>query len=186
MAPPNTPYYTRDVAFSKMKKENFAFHSEPLKVYPQLEEIFNEKDKCDLTEVVIFPPEYCYIALPWGSPYKEAIAIAMRKAIQGGVVHYLDMLWEVPKPACAIKEEFISVDMDKISPAFLIVGMGVVLAVIVLVCEKIMKWRENIREKSAENRSEESAFEQEGNELNRIRDGDSVGSRAVTRQMWLN
>lgn len=38
-----------------------------------------------------------------------------------------------------IKEEFVSVDMEKISPAFLIVGMGIVLAVIMLICEKVTK-----------------------------------------------
>jgi hypothetical protein len=36
-----------------------------------------------------------------------------------------------------IKEEFVSVDMDKISPAFLIVCMGIVLALIVLAGERI-------------------------------------------------
>jgi preprotein translocase subunit Sec61beta len=38
-----------------------------------------------------------------------------------------------------IKEEFVSVDMEKISPSFLIVGMGIVVAVIVLIGEKVMK-----------------------------------------------
>lgn len=76
MAPPNTPYYKRDVAILKMREEYFAFHTEPMKVYPQIKETYTEKEKCDLTEVVIFPPEYCYVALPWASPYKEAIAIA--------------------------------------------------------------------------------------------------------------
>ena len=63
----------------------------------------------------------------------------MRKAIQGGVVNYQDKLWQASKPPCMIQEEFVSVDMEKISPAFLIVGMGIVLAVIVLICEKVMK-----------------------------------------------
>lgn len=65
----------------------------------------------------------------------------MRKAIQGGVINYQDKLWQASKPPCMIKEEFVSVDMEKISPAFLIVGMGIVLAVLVLVCEKVTKKR---------------------------------------------
>jgi hypothetical protein len=63
----------------------------------------------------------------------------MRKAIQGGVVNYQDKLWQAPKPPCMIKEEFVTVDMEKISPAFLIVGMGVVLAVVIFICEKVTK-----------------------------------------------
>ena len=76
MAPPNRPYYPRDVALIKMKKERFAYHTESLKIFPEIQDTFSEKDKCDLTEVLIFPPEKCYLAIPWGSPYKEAFSIA--------------------------------------------------------------------------------------------------------------
>jgi hypothetical protein len=76
MAPPNTPYYKRDAAIIKMRREYFAFHTEPMKVYPQIRETYTDRETCEITEVVIFPPEYCYVALPWASPYKEATAIA--------------------------------------------------------------------------------------------------------------
>jgi hypothetical protein len=76
MAPPNTPYYKRDAAILKIRKEYFAFHTEPMNVYPQIMETYTEKEKCDLTEVVILTPEYCYVVLPRASPYKEATAIA--------------------------------------------------------------------------------------------------------------
>jgi hypothetical protein len=63
----------------------------------------------------------------------------LRKVIQGGILNYQDQLWQTPKPPCTIKEEFVSVDMDKISPAFLIIGTGIVLAVILLIGEIVMK-----------------------------------------------
>jgi hypothetical protein len=75
MAPPNTPYYKRDVGVLKMRRKYFAFNTEPMQVYPQIMETYTEREKCDLTEVVILLPEYCYIVLPWASPYKEATAI---------------------------------------------------------------------------------------------------------------
>jgi len=68
-----------------------------------------------------------------------AICCSMRKAIQGGVVNYQDKLWQASKPPCMIKEEFVSVDMEKTSPAFLIVLMGIAVAIIVLICEKVIK-----------------------------------------------
>jgi hypothetical protein len=40
-----------------------------------------------------------------------------------------------------IKEEFVSVDMGKISPAFLIVGIGIILAITLLIGEIAMKRR---------------------------------------------
>ena len=76
MAPPNQAYYSRNVALVKMRKENFAFHTEALKVFPEIEATFSEKEKCDLSEVLIFPPEKCYLAIPWGSPYKEMFSVA--------------------------------------------------------------------------------------------------------------
>jgi hypothetical protein len=76
MAPPNQAYYSRDVALSKMRKERFAFHTEALKVFREIEDTFSEKEKCDLSEVLIFPPEKCYLAIPWGSPHKEMFSVA--------------------------------------------------------------------------------------------------------------
>lgn len=40
-----------------------------------------------------------------------------------------------------MKEQFMSVDMEKISPAFLIVGIGIILAIILLIGEIAMKRR---------------------------------------------
>jgi hypothetical protein len=65
----------------------------------------------------------------------------MRKAIEGGVVNYQDQLWQIPKPPCMNTEEFVSVDMEKISPAFLIIGVGIALAMILLIGEMVIKRR---------------------------------------------
>jgi hypothetical protein len=65
----------------------------------------------------------------------------MRKVIQSGIINYQDQLWETPKPPCTIKEEFVGVDMAKISPAFLIVGIGIILAIFLLIGEIAMKKR---------------------------------------------
>jgi hypothetical protein len=76
MAPPNQAYYSRDIALGKMRKGHFVFHTEALKVFPEIEDTFSEKEKCELSEVLIFPPEKCYLAIPWGSPYKEPFSVA--------------------------------------------------------------------------------------------------------------
>jgi hypothetical protein len=61
----------------------------------------------------------------------------MKKIYERGLVNYQDRVWRYPKPVCTIKEEFVSVDMDKISPAFLIVAMGIILSLIVLAGERL-------------------------------------------------
>jgi hypothetical protein len=63
----------------------------------------------------------------------------MKKIYERGLVNYQDRLWKYPKPVCTIKEEFVSVDMDKISPAFLIVAMGIIISLIVLAGERIRR-----------------------------------------------
>jgi hypothetical protein len=63
----------------------------------------------------------------------------MKKIYERGLVNYQDRVWKYPKPPCTIKEEFVSVDMDKISPAFLIVAMGIILSLIVLAGERIIR-----------------------------------------------
>jgi hypothetical protein len=76
MAPPNQAYYSRDIALDKLRKGRFVFHTEALKVFSEIQDTFSEKQKCELSEVLIFPPEKCYLAIPWGSPYKEAFSVA--------------------------------------------------------------------------------------------------------------
>jgi len=61
----------------------------------------------------------------------------MKRIYETGLVNYQDRVWKYPKPPCTIKEEFVSVDMSKISPAFLIVAVGIILALIVLAGERI-------------------------------------------------
>ena len=75
MSPPHRTYYSMEMALDKMRKEPFAFHTEPLRMYPQIKSTFTETEVCALTEVVMFTPEHCYTVIPWGSPYKELIAL---------------------------------------------------------------------------------------------------------------
>ena len=76
MAPPHQAYFPRDVALVKMRKEYFAFHTEAIKVFSEIEDTFTDKEKCELSEVLIFVPEKCYVPIPWGSPHKEAMTFA--------------------------------------------------------------------------------------------------------------
>ena len=63
----------------------------------------------------------------------------MRRIYETGLVNYQDRVWRHPKPPCTIKDEFVSVDMSKISPAFLIVAVGIIFSLIVLAGERIAK-----------------------------------------------
>jgi preprotein translocase subunit Sec61beta len=63
----------------------------------------------------------------------------MKRIYEAGLVNYQDRLWKYPKPPCMIKEEFVSVGMSKISPAFVIVAVGIILALIVLAGERITR-----------------------------------------------
>ena len=61
----------------------------------------------------------------------------MRKAYQGGLVNYLNRVWQLKKPPCSQQEQFVTVDMGKISPAFVILLMGVAASCLVLLAEQV-------------------------------------------------
>jgi len=63
----------------------------------------------------------------------------MKRIYETGLVNYQDRVWKYPKPPCKIKEEFASVGMSKISPAFLIVTVGIILSLIMLAGERIAR-----------------------------------------------
>ncbi|XP_069694845.1 ionotropic receptor 75a-like [Periplaneta americana] len=141
MAPPNNAFYSYDVGFNKMRRERFVFHTEALKMYSSIQSTFSEKDECDLTEVIIFLPQKYYLAIPWESPYKEMFSVTMSRMYESGLINYQDRLWKSYKPACLSNEEYKGVDMDKIAPAFLIIGSGIIAALIVLAGEIFTKRR---------------------------------------------
>jgi hypothetical protein len=73
MAPPHTGYFSREMGLQKVLNEPFVFHTEAITVYSDIEKMFTDQAKCDLTEILIFPVEKCYPFVPRTSPLKELL-----------------------------------------------------------------------------------------------------------------
>jgi hypothetical protein len=73
MAPPHKAYFSREMGLQKILNERFVFHTEAINVYSDIEKMFTDQAKCDLTEILIFPVEKCYPFVPRTSPLKELL-----------------------------------------------------------------------------------------------------------------
>jgi hypothetical protein len=68
------PYaFPVDTAVHKLQKEPFAIHDEAIALYPIIERIFSNEDKCALTEIELFTPKMTYAVIQKKSPYRKLL-----------------------------------------------------------------------------------------------------------------
>jgi hypothetical protein len=76
MKPPKSlvPYaFPVDTAIQKLQKEPFAIHDEAIALYPIIERVFSNEDKCALTEIELFTPKMTYAVIQKKSPYRRLL-----------------------------------------------------------------------------------------------------------------
>lgn len=73
---PKSEYLSSDVGVKKLKKGRYAFFANSMSTYWLINEVFTEKEKCDLSELPITRPEITAYLIQKGSPYKELINYA--------------------------------------------------------------------------------------------------------------
>jgi hypothetical protein len=59
-----------DTAIQKLHNEPFAIHDEAIVLYPLIEQIFSNEDKCAITEIELFTPQMTYTSIEKNSPYR--------------------------------------------------------------------------------------------------------------------
>lgn len=73
---PNSEYLSADVGVKKIKKGRYAFFTNSMSTYWMINDVFTEKEKCDLSELPLHRPEVTAYLIQKGSPYKELINYA--------------------------------------------------------------------------------------------------------------
>ncbi|GJQ71805.1 hypothetical protein Trydic_g11491 [Trypoxylus dichotomus] len=126
----------------RMRDEFFAFHAECTSVYKIVGDTFQENEKCGLREI-----QYWQIIEPWmavkrNSSYKELAKVAYRKIYESGLQSREFRRIYTMKPTCQSRgSNFISVGLIDCYYAFLIFGIGSLIAVGVLLMEIVYKRR---------------------------------------------
>jgi hypothetical protein len=71
----SVPYaFPVDTAIHKLHKESFAIHDEAIALYPIIEQMFSNEDKCAITEISLFAPRMTYSLVQKRSPYRKLLA----------------------------------------------------------------------------------------------------------------
>lgn len=73
---PNSEYLLAKEGVKKIKNGFYAFYTDPATTYWLINDIFTEREKCDLSELYLNRPEVCAFAVQKKSPYKKLIDYA--------------------------------------------------------------------------------------------------------------
>lgn len=70
---PKSEYLFSKDGVKKIKNGHYAFFTDPVNSYAFINEIFTEREKCDLSELPISTPEVTGFIVPKKSPYKKIL-----------------------------------------------------------------------------------------------------------------
>lgn len=73
---PKSEYLFSKDGVKKIKKGHYAFLTDPVNSYAFINDIFTEREKCDLSELPVTPSEVTGFIVPKKSPYKDIINTA--------------------------------------------------------------------------------------------------------------
>ncbi|XP_045777707.1 ionotropic receptor 75a-like isoform X1 [Maniola jurtina] len=130
-------FFTPDEGMALVKRGGFAFHVDSVTGYKIMRSSFSERQICDAHEIQLYPPQTMAAALTKHSPYREHVAIGIRKIYEAGLMHRLKSIWDEPKPPCVHTPDtsIFNVTLREFSSALILLGFGVALAVIILMAE---------------------------------------------------
>ncbi|XP_056633927.1 ionotropic receptor 75a-like [Diorhabda sublineata] len=120
----------------KVQQGFFAFHVDVLTGYTVIKNLFREYEKCTLKELIYIRHTEPWIPIKKNSPYKELIAVGLIRIIETGVQGRHTHRIYTKKPVCnSGASNFMSVGIMDIYAAFLVFGIGAVVAVVVFFFE---------------------------------------------------
>ncbi|XP_038211109.1 ionotropic receptor 75a-like [Zerene cesonia] len=120
-----------------VKAGGFAFHVDTIIAYPTMRWSFTESEICEVQEVYMIPPQKMGAILQKDSPYKEHVAVGIRKMFETGIMSRLKSLWDEPKPSCIRTPDTtaFSVNIHEFSMALIVLSVGMMLSIVILFCE---------------------------------------------------
>ncbi|XP_054279258.1 ionotropic receptor 75a-like [Macrosteles quadrilineatus] len=136
-------YYTPAQGIRCMQEGNFAFYVDPASAYRLIEEMLSESEICDLVEIALNPKEVLALPLQKGSPYRKLLIYGQRKMMEAGIIKREVRRWQSRRPICTTTDhhsksipETAQVGMAEISPALLLLLLGLMVSLILLFYER--------------------------------------------------
>ncbi|XP_052743602.1 ionotropic receptor 75a-like [Bicyclus anynana] len=130
-------FFSPEQGMSMVKRGGFAFHLDSVTAYTIMKSSFSEREICDAHEIQLYPPQTMAAALSKHSPYREHVAIGIRKIYEAGLMHRLRSVWDEPKPPCVHTPDtsIFNVTLREFSSALILLAFGMALAFIILIGE---------------------------------------------------
>ncbi|XP_050540390.1 uncharacterized protein LOC126905038 [Daktulosphaira vitifoliae] len=98
-------YFSAEEGIKKLKIGNYAFFTDPATSYFLINDIFTEREKCDLFEFQIKNPEVTGYMIKKKSPYKKLIIYGNSLLLEIGVINREFKIWHATKPQCIDKKK---------------------------------------------------------------------------------
>ncbi|XP_025424044.1 glutamate receptor ionotropic, delta-2-like [Sipha flava] len=155
---PKSEYLFAKDGVKKVKKGHYAFYTDPASSYWFVNDIFTEKEKCDLSELPITRPEVTGFLVQKNSPYRKLINIAGNLLLETGIMDRELQIWYAKKPKCVAgktttEESLVSVGIKDIISLYIFLLVGFIVSIITLLLEKIIHHLINIKKQTDTNRS---------------------------------
>ncbi|CAH2242305.1 jg25219 [Pararge aegeria aegeria] len=130
-------FFTPEQGMSLVKAGGFAFHVDSVTAYRIMKRTFSEREICDAHEIQLYPPQTMAAALTKHSPYREHVAVGIRKIYEAGLMHRLKSIWDEPKPPCVHTPDtsIFNVTLREFSSALILLAFGIALAIVILMGE---------------------------------------------------
>ncbi|XP_044730435.1 ionotropic receptor 75a-like [Chrysoperla carnea] len=118
-----------------INKGGWAYHAETNSLYPSISRLFDQDKICKLGEINLFPPAYLQFMLPRFSPYAEMFKISQYRLVNNGIYKRFLKQYYHEKPECFSTTLLVQVNLGPITPAFFLLSVGMMAAVIIFIFE---------------------------------------------------
>ncbi|XP_055634911.1 ionotropic receptor 75a-like isoform X2 [Toxorhynchites rutilus septentrionalis] len=136
-----------------VKRGGYAFHCDLSYGNTWIMETFEEREICQLQELVLYPFRPLHIVVPKGSPLKELFTVTLRKLLETGLAQYYRRKFYVDRPQCMTRH-FASgaISFLDISSLYWMLAAGCALAKLILTLEVIVsRVKINLNKKTVKN-----------------------------------
>ncbi|KAL7290087.1 hypothetical protein TKK_0015814 [Trichogramma kaykai] len=128
-----------------VQKGGFAYHTQPEVAYPLINRLYNHRETCELTEVDLSRFNVAAFAVTLNSSIVETMRIGLTKIAEIGLRQRQLTRWLHRKPHC--RKDILtasSVNMYEFAPHLVLLGIGMILALVACIVEILISNRQII------------------------------------------
>nr|XP_023011564.1 glutamate receptor 1-like [Leptinotarsa decemlineata] len=120
----------------------YAFHVELATAYPIIQNTFPDKSICELKEVQMYRTQPMHANYQKHSPFRDMLDTCLQHLAEFGILYRELSFWHPKKPECITsKTVTFNIGLDYFYPAFLFLGIGMMISLIILTLEIAMNFK---------------------------------------------